>query len=98
MRCLMSDLIRWIVRVISALEISDQMLKQTSNLNEISRKAAIELIQEIQKKNQNIVIKKVFVDTVGDPTWYQSYLTKYFHNEIEFCVEKKADSLYKVSL
>ncbi|KAF1786885.1 Ribonuclease HII/HIII domain [Phytophthora cactorum] len=52
----------WIVRLISAAEISDKMQRQTSNLNEISRDAAIQLINELQKKGA--VVKKVFVDTV----------------------------------
>ncbi|KAG6602783.1 ribonuclease HII [Phytophthora cinnamomi] len=84
----------WIVRLISAAEISDKMQRQTSNLNEMSRGAAIQLINEVQKKGA--VVKKVFVDTVGDPRWYQSFLTKHFNGTIEFRVEKKADSLFKV--
>ncbi|TDH66854.1 hypothetical protein CCR75_003123 [Bremia lactucae] len=84
----------WIVRLISAAEISDKMQRQTRNLNEMSRDAAIQLINEIQKKG--VLVKKVFVDTVGDPRWYQNFLTKHFNGIIEFCVEKKADSLFKV--
>jgi ribonuclease H2 subunit A len=84
----------WVVRLISAAEISDKMQRQTSNLNEMSRAAAIQLIQEVQKKGA--LVKKVFVDTVGDPKWYQSFLTKHFNGTIEFRVEKKADSLFKV--
>ncbi|KAF4037621.1 Ribonuclease HII [Phytophthora infestans] len=84
----------WIVRLISAAEISDKMQRQTSNLNEMSRDAAIQLINEVQ--NKGAVVKKVFVDTVGDPRWYQSFLTKHFNGTIEFRVEKKADSLFKV--
>ncbi|KAL3667072.1 hypothetical protein V7S43_008014 [Phytophthora oleae] len=84
----------WIVRLISAAEISDKMQRQTSNLNEMSRDAAIQLINEVQKKGT--VVKKVFVDTVGDPRWYQTFLTKHFNGTIEFRVEKKADSLFKV--
>jgi ribonuclease H2 subunit A len=84
------------VRVISASEISDQMQRQTSNLNEISRNAAIQLINTIRAKG--VYVKKVLVDTVGDPRWYQSFLTKHFNNTIEFRVEKKADSLFKVQL
>ncbi|KAG7394143.1 Ribonuclease H2 subunit A [Phytophthora boehmeriae] len=84
----------WIVRLISAAEISNKMQRQTSNLNEMSRDAAIQLINEVQKKGA--VVKKVFVDTVGDPRWYQNFLTKHFNGTIEFRVEKKADSLFKV--
>ncbi|GLE00405.1 hypothetical protein PINS_up009162 [Pythium insidiosum] len=84
----------WIVRLISAAEISDKMQRQTSNLNEISRDAAIQLIKEVQAKGVNV--KQVFVDTVGDPKWYENFLTKHFHGTIEFRVAKKADSLFKV--
>ncbi|DAZ97400.1 TPA: hypothetical protein N0F65_011284 [Lagenidium giganteum] len=84
----------WMVRLISASEISDKMQRQTSNLNEIARDATIQLIKEVQRKGVNV--KQVFVDTVGDPKWYQTFLTKYFNGTIEFRVEKKADSLFKV--
>ena len=70
------------------------MQRQTRNLNEISRDAAIQLIKEVQKKG--VMVKQVFVDTEGDPRWYQSFLTKEFGGAIEFRVEKKADSLFKV--
>jgi ribonuclease H2 subunit A len=83
------------VRVISAAEISDKMQRQTSNLNEISRDAAIQMIREVQARGVNVT--KVFVDTVGDPRWYQTFLTKQFNGTIQFRVEKKADSLFKVS-
>lgn len=84
----------WIVRMIGAAEISDKMQRQTSNLNEMSRDAAIQLIREVQARGVNVT--KVFVDTVGDPRWYQSFLSKQFNGTIEFRVEKKADSLFKV--
>lgn len=90
----MVDGARWMVRVISAAEISDHMQLQTSNLNEISRNAAIQLVKEVQAKGVNV--KQVFVDTVGDPKWYQTFLTKHFNGTITFRVEKKADSLFKV--
>ncbi|KAI9913455.1 hypothetical protein PsorP6_004998 [Peronosclerospora sorghi] len=70
------------------------MQRQTRNLTEISRDAAIQLINEVQKKGA--IVKKVYVDTVGDPSWYQSFLTKHFNGTIEFRVEKKADRLFKI--
>lgn len=82
------------MRVISAAEISDKMQRQTSNLNEISRDAAIQMIREVQARGVNVT--QVFVDTVGDPRWYQTFLTKQFNGTIQFRVEKKADSLFKV--
>lgn len=80
--------------MISAQEISDKMQRLTSNLNEMSRDAAIQMIRETQAKGVNVT--HVYVDTVGDPTWYQTFLTKQFHGTITFRVEKKADSLFKV--
>ncbi|TYZ58378.1 hypothetical protein PybrP1_006186 [[Pythium] brassicae (nom. inval.)] len=89
-----TDQLGWVVRLISAQEISDKMQRQTSNLNEMSRNAAIQMIRATQAKGVNVT--HVYVDTVGDPKWYQTFLTKQFNGTIEFRVEKKADSLFKV--
>ncbi|OQR94806.1 ribonuclease H2 subunit A [Thraustotheca clavata] len=84
----------YVTRVIPAAEISHNMLTRRRNLNEMSRDAAIEMILAVKKRGVNIV--HVYVDTVGDPGWYQSFLTKHFNGTITFTVEKKADSKYKV--
>lgn len=45
------------------------MMKENSpSLNEISKNSAIELIEYFLKKNYNI--KKIVIDTVGDPKKY----------------------------
>ncbi|KDO24659.1 hypothetical protein SPRG_10192 [Saprolegnia parasitica CBS 223.65] len=84
----------YVTRSISAAEISHNMLTRRRNLNEMSRDAAIEMILAVQKAG--VRLTHVYVDTVGDPGWYQSFLTKRFGGAITFTVEKKADSLYKV--
>lgn len=84
----------WVVRVISAKEISANMLSHQINLNEISRNAAIELINTI--RNQGVNVTEVYVDTVGDPEKYEAFLTRRFNCQIKFTVRKKADSLFKV--
>ena len=63
------------------------------NLNQMSFNAAISLIRAlIQAK---VKVKKVYVDTVGDPVKYRNYLQDMFVSyNIDFTVEKKADALY----
>ncbi|OQR86080.1 ribonuclease H2 subunit A [Achlya hypogyna] len=90
-----TDDVGYVTREIPAAEISHNMLTRRRNLNEMSRDAAIEMIVAVRSSGVNIV--HVYVDTVGDPGWYQSFLTKHFNGSITFTVEKKADSLYKVS-
>ena len=47
--------------------------------------------------DQGYNIKKVIVDTVGTADTYRKELEqKFAHKKIEFIVEKKADSLYKI--
>lgn len=70
------------------------MLSQTRNLNQMSRDAVIEMIDEIL--NRGVQIGHVYVDTVGDPGWYEQFLTKHYKHQLRFTVAKKADSLYKV--
>ena len=38
----------------------------------------------------------VYVDTVGDPQIYESWLKRQFKGQVDFTVRKKADALYKV--
>ncbi|ETV99163.1 ribonuclease HII [Aphanomyces invadans] len=84
----------YVTRTIDATEISHNMLTRSRNLNEMSRDAAIEMIDAVQRAGVNVT--HVYVDTVGDPNWYRMFLTKHFHGKIVFVVEKKADSLFKV--
>ena len=87
-------LVGWILRVISAKEISGCMLqKAPKNLNTISFEAAINLIIKAQEAGVNVT--KIYVDTVGDPVRYEEMLTNRFQSKIEITVRKKADSLFK---
>jgi ribonuclease H2 subunit A len=61
------------------------------SLNIISQEAAVSLIQSALNKNINV--RKVFVDTVGPPDKYQSWLSTQFSG-IEFTVASKADSKF----
>jgi ribonuclease H2 subunit A len=79
---------------LSAEYISSCMLRRVPySLNSISYDAAIDLVRSVLDKNVNVT--KVFVDTVGDPTYYKSILDKAFSGQISFTVSAKADSLFK---
>lgn len=63
------------LRLISARELSDKMCRKTPySLNVISHDAAAEMIRAVQKRG--VTVSQVFVDTVGDPAFYQSKLEK----------------------
>lgn len=63
------------LRLISARELSDKMCRKTPfSLNVISHDAAAEMIRAVQTRG--VMVTKVFVDTVGDPGFYQSKLEK----------------------
>ncbi|CAM9541320.1 unnamed protein product [Ectocarpus sp. 8 AP-2014] len=84
----------WVLRLISARELSDKMCRKVPySLNVISHDAAAELIRAVQARG--VKVTQVYVDTVGDPAFYQSKLEKEFGKGIKFVVAKKADSLYK---
>ena len=64
------------------------------NLNEMSHKAAIDMLKELLR--MKIRISEVYIDTVGDPAKYESKLQHVFSfTSIKFKVSKKADALYK---
>jgi ribonuclease H2 subunit A len=87
--------IGWVMRVLSAREISNKMLRRNPvSLNKVSYVAAMNMIRAAQNAGVNVV--KVIVDTVGDPETYERLLTRAFDGTIDFCVRKKADALFKV--
>jgi len=87
--------ISYLVKSISAAEISQQMLKSTKvSLNEISHSCVMDLIREALDGGFNIT--QVFVDTVGPKEKFQEKLKKRFPNIPKIIVEEKADSKYSV--
>jgi ribonuclease H2 subunit A len=83
----------WAVEVMSARDISANMLKPfgTYNLNAQAMDATISLIQRIY--NLGVNIKEIFIDTIGQPAAYQKKLERVFPTA-KITVAKKADSLY----
>ena len=83
----------WAVRVMSARDISANMLRAgaTYNLNQQAMDATVQLIKEILERGVRIM--EVYIDTIGDPTTYQKRLARLFPT-ISITVAKKADSLY----
>lgn len=72
------------------------MLSETkTSLNVISENAAFELLQRFLDRGYKVA--NVYVDTVGSPQAYANKFREHFSNyNINFRVEKKADSLFKV--
>ncbi|KAH3743942.1 Ribonuclease H [Pelomyxa schiedti] len=86
--------IGWILTVISPEELSAKMLQQSRiSLNTISHETAIDLVRQALAKGVNVT--ELYVDTVGDPRWYQNHLKHHFPN-INVRVEVKADSTFPV--
>jgi ribonuclease H2 subunit A len=83
----------WAVEVMSARDISANMLKPfgTYNLNAQAMDATISLIQRIY--NLGVNIKEIYIDTIGQPAAYQKKLERVFPTA-QITVAKKADSLY----
>lgn len=82
-------------RSILPSEISRNMLRNPTdvyNLNEMSHDAAIVLIRKIVDKG-GVRVKKAYIDTVGNPQYYQRKLEREFPS-IDFVVESKADANY----
>jgi ribonuclease H2 subunit A len=83
----------FVVRSISAAEISAVMFSRGSaNLNSMSHETAHQLVQTVL--DAGFMIDSLYVDTVGDPSWYQKYLQRKFPL-INVTVCEKADSKYK---
>jgi ribonuclease H2 subunit A len=84
----------FVLRILHATEISRNMLrKEPYNLNAMSHDAAMQMIRAVL--DAGVKIHNCYVDTVGSPEAYQSRLNRVFaEHEINFVVEKKADSKY----
>ncbi|KAM0682576.1 Ribonuclease H2 subunit A [Mitosporidium daphniae] len=82
----------WLIKPISAVEISQAMLKKNKiNLNTLSHLAIVELIERVLSKGINITT--LWIDTVGVPASLERFLSSKFP-KIKFTVSPKADSLY----
>jgi ribonuclease H2 subunit A len=83
----------WSTRVMSARDISADMLKPngTYNLNAQAMDATIDLIKATFAAGVNI--KEIYIDTIGRPETYQKKLERIFPTA-QITVAKKADSLY----
>ena len=99
------DSIGYVIRTLSPKEISANML-QTSllwklvirsvpfNLNEMSHKAAMDMIRELLR--MNIRVKEVYIDTVGSAEKYEAKLRAAFNfTTIKFTVSAKVRELFK---
>ncbi|KAL8969192.1 MAG: hypothetical protein Q9197_004469 [Variospora fuerteventurae] len=83
----------WATRVMSAQDISSDMLKPLGayNLNAQAMDATIELIKEVFALGVNV--KEIYIDTIGKEDVYQRKLQRIFPTT-KITVAKKADSLY----
>lgn len=92
--CKNSLKIGWAVQIISPNVICNSMLSRTKySLNQVSMDAAISLIKAAIEKG--VKIEHIYVDTVGPPEKYQSYLKSLFP-KYKITVAKKADSTYPI--
>lgn len=92
--CEQSNKIGWCVDIISSTNICNNMLKRRKcSLNEVSVKSAVKLIKMAESNGINI--QHIYVDTVGKPETYQSYLLSLFP-QYTITVAKKADSIYPI--
>jgi ribonuclease H2 subunit A len=81
-------------RAISAAEISTAMFSRANaNLNSLSHDAARQLVQAAL--DAGLRVTHLYVDTVGDSSFYQRFLARAFPT-IDIVVTEKADSQFKV--
>jgi ribonuclease H len=95
---LRNDRIGFGIRVLSAAEISRNMLRTPHpyNLNQMSHDAAIALIRSVYTRvsaSNNCSIQACYIDTVGNPQVYKKRLEQEFPG-VQFVVESKADDKY----
>ena len=84
--------------VLSAEYLSNTMLadwdKGGFNLNQISHQTAIDLIKKVI--NLGFTVKRVILDTVGDPKKYKILIQQAIGQGINVIVESKADDTYPI--
>ena len=67
------------------------------SLNTTSYEAVISILKKIRDHPFAPIINNIYIDTVGDPTFYKNQLIKALGADYgNFIIEKKADATYKV--
>ncbi|RPA84847.1 hypothetical protein BJ508DRAFT_236094 [Ascobolus immersus RN42] len=93
----LGKMLGWSVRVMSPQGISSGMLRHRGmgayNLNAQAHDTTIQLIKDVIASG--VVVKEIYIDTVGPPATYQSKLQRLFPSAT-VTVSKKADSLYPI--
>ena len=75
---------------IPAAAISAKMLRaHPYSLNKMSWACCVSMVERILAEGVNVTM--VYVDTVGDPQIYESWLKRQFKGQVDFTVRKKAD-------
>ncbi|KAA0176956.1 hypothetical protein FNF27_01778 [Cafeteria roenbergensis] len=87
--------IGWVIRRVSAEEISAKMLLRSAvSLNAMAFDAALGLAKGLV--SEGLMLSKLIVDTVGDPERYRRFLHDGLDGRVDVVVEKKADATYPV--
>jgi ribonuclease H2 subunit A len=96
--------IGWVIAELPPDLISTEMLKRSpTSLNALSYRAVVWMLEQIKDYPINPpIIRDLFIDTVGDPETYKSFLQRNIttHNQDprdwNYTIEKKADATYRV--
>jgi len=95
--------IGWVIAELPADMISQEMLKTTpTSLNVLSYRAVVWMLEQVKDYPNGPILKDLFIDTVGDPETYKSFLQRHIttHNQDPrdwiYTIEKKADATYRV--
>jgi ribonuclease H2 subunit A len=93
--------IGWIIAELTSEYISAEMLRTNPvSLNSLSYDAVVRALSRLIDNSEGLGIPSVtdvFIDTVGDPEYYEKVLVKNLGTDYgKFTIEKKADATYKV--
>lgn len=89
--------IGWVIEELDAPTLSKEMLKVNPvSLNVISYNAVVRMLEKVKDSKKPPIVTTTYVDTVGDPDYYRSYLERAIGTDFtKFVIEKKADATYK---
>ena len=101
--------IGWAIAELPPEMISEKMLKTSpTSLNAISYRSVVWMLEQIKNPSEANgfnppIVKDLFIDTVGDPETYKSFLQRNLYSSTDdtcsdwnYTIEKKADATYKV--